>query len=238
MTTTLETFTDRKIAPINGECRVYYRVLYGNGTKEPKVSAIDVSIKSAKEDPHRFAELLTIKHILLHTGLMGDNRTGDNMAINVSSGVIKKIQKKHTSNVDTIKHGAFLQIRFSTAAISVARKFEWVDGFSGPATSMTPGDCLDKPIKTHMGELHITRHAVERFMERVSSNNIDKAWRKLSKLLVSADWTNKIPVRPLRDGRVARTTETWSLSRLGCASVDIVIIRNSNQNRIVTVLTS
>ena len=211
--TILETAVHRE--PISqNQYRVFFRVQHGE--RITIVRAIDVSIPSSQSEPYKLAELLAIKYILLHTTYVGMNRTGKELQLNVSSGAIRKTQKLQTTNTDMHLNGRFIQTRFAEAAIKVARRTDWVEEFSGKVDDITPNDCLDPPIKTHIGDIHLTRHAVERFCERMAISSIDRAWRRLSKLLTSSNWKIKKPQQPLRNGKPNRTTETWALIRDNC----------------------
>ena len=166
----------------------------------------------------------------------GMNRTGRDLELHVSNGAIKKIQKQKTTNSDLVIHGRFLQVRFSDAVIKTARKFDWVNDFNGQIEEIDSNDCTDLPVKTHVGELHLTRHAVERFSERMHIPTLDKSWRKLSKMLTKSSWSVKKPTKPLRDGKPRRTTETWQLQQGDGPAVDVVIVRSPSTSRVVTVI--
>lgn len=231
--TILETAVHREPVAYN-QYRVYFRVKHEGGASG--VRAVDVSIKAAEAEPYKLAELLAIKYLLLHTTYVGMNRTSKDLQLNVSSGAIRKTQKLQTSNTDMHLHGRFLQTRFAEAAITVARRSDWISEFNGKTIDISPEDCLDPPIKTHLGEIHLTRHAVERFCERMEISSIDRAWRLLSKLLMNAKWQVKKAQKPLRDGKPNRTTETWALIRDNSPAIDIVIVRNPRVSRVVTVI--
>lgn len=164
------------------------------------------------------------------------NRTGKDLQLHVSSGAIRKVQKQVTTNGDMVIHGRFLQVRFSDAIIKTSRSTDWVIDFGGNVTEICARECCDAPIKTHVGDLHLTRHAVERFSQRMSIPSLDRAWRRLTKLLNNSDWTCKKPSEPLRDGKAQRTTETWSVKKGESHPVDIVIVRSAKASRIVTVI--
>tara|TARA_R110001592_G_scaffold222051_1_gene477096 strand:- start:1982 stop:2692 length:711 start_codon:yes stop_codon:yes gene_type:complete len=235
MTTILQTYVDRKPVDATDQYRVYFRVTGGSG--EPSsVRSLDVNVTGPHEHPSKLAELLAIKHILLHSRFVGENRNGEGLILKVSSGCIKKIQKKHTTNADMIVHGRFLQVRFNGAVISTDRHFDWVKGFTGEVIDVSLEDCGDKPVKTHVGELHLTMHAVERFSERMAIPSIDRSWRRLAKLMTSGEWKVVKPVSPLRDGERRRTTETWAIRKGMANPVSIVIVRNASVNRVVTVM--
>lgn len=231
--TQLETAVQRE--PVQGtQYRVFYRVIHKGGTS--CVRAIDVDTKQCVDEPSKLAELLAIKYILMHTNHAGVNRSGRNLQVNVSSGAIRKAQKKQTTNPDMHIHARFLRVRFADATIKTARKSPWVQEFNGQIENVSADDCIDPPIKTHVGEIHLTRHAVERFSERMNIPTLDSSWRKLSKMLTSSKWANLKPQKPLRTGRPGRTTETWQLQNGNSPAVDVVIVRNSDVNRIVTVI--
>lgn len=231
--TILETAAQREPVSQN-QYRVFFRVQHGAGATG--VRAIDVAVASSQEEPYKLAELLAIKYLLLHTTHAGMNRTGKSLQLNVSSGAIRKTQKLQTTNTDMHLNGRFLQTRFAEATIKVARRTDWVTEFTGKVVEIKPEDCLDPPIKTHIGDIHLTRHAVERFCERMAISSIDRAWRRLSKLLTSSSWQEKKPQRSLRNGKPNRTTETWALIRDNAPAIDIVIVRNPRVSRVVTVI--
>ena len=234
MTTTLDIYTQRKPLPDSGRYRVFFRVTTKSG-EASLVRAFDVDTKSAKEEPYKFAELIALKYILLHSPYIGSNRNGEGLAIKTSIGSIKKIQKQHTNNADMIIHGRFLQIRFSGAAITTSRRINWVQDFSGETHAISVRDCGDKPVKTHVGELLITRRAIERYSERMEVPSLDRAFRSLSRLLATSTWSVVRPPEPLLNSN-KRTTETWELSKGTASTVNIVIVRSRTQNRVVTVL--
>jgi len=182
MTTLLESYVDRKPVDGKNEHRVYFRVTSGAGN-ESSVRALDVDVATAMEQPYKLAELVAIKYLLMYSPYVGENRSGDGLKINVSYGAIKKVQKLHTTNSNMVIHGRFLQVRFSGAVIGTARRYDWVKDFSGDVVDISLKDCADKPVSTHVGELHLTRHAVERFKERLDIPNVDRAWKRLTKLM-------------------------------------------------------
>lgn len=234
MTTVVETFSQK--LPVDGrnQYRVFFRVCHANGSSATR--AIDVKIDEFQEAPHKLAELLSIKWLLLHSSYAGMNRTGRDLELHVSNGAIKKVQKQKTTNGDMVVHGRFLQVRFSDAVIKTARKFDWVNDFNGRVDEINSSDCIDPPVKTHIGELHLTRHAVERFSERMHIPTLDKSWRRLSKMLTKSNWSVKKPSKPLREGKPQRTSETWQLQNGDGPAVDIVIVRSPRISRIVTVI--
>lgn len=234
MTTRIDTFAEKEPVDRKNQYRVYFKISHnGNSTG---VRAIDLAVSQHQEAPHKLAELLAIKYILLHSSYAGTNRTGRDIALHVSNGAIRKVQKMHTTNGDMVIHGRFLQVRFSDASIKTERKFNWVNDFNGKVDEIDMQECIDPPVKTHVGDLHLTRHAVERFSERMHIPTMDKSWRRLSKLLTQSKWSMKKPTKPLRDGKPQRTTETWQLQKGDGPALDIVIVRNPKISRIVTVI--
>lgn len=235
MTTILQTFVDKRPIDGNDQYRVYFRVTGGSGDPSA-VRSLDLRVPGALDSESKLAELLAIKYILLHSRYMGENRNGSDLALKVSSGCIKKIQKKHTSNADMIVHGRFLQVRFSGAKITTERNFDWVKDFNGEVIDISMDECADKAVKTHVGELHLTMHAVERFSERMAIPSIDRSWKRLAKLMTSGVWEVVKPMSPLREGELRRTTETWAVRKGMESPVNIVIVRNASVNRVVTVM--
>lgn len=231
--TILETAVQREAIASN-QYRVFFRVKHE--TRTSCVRAIDVQLTSSESEPYKLAELLALKYLTMHTGYVGMNRTGKDLQLNVSSGAIRKTQKLQTTNADMHLHGRFLQTRFAAAHIRVSRRTSWVQDFNGKVEEISLQDCLDPPIKTHVGDIHLTRHAIERFCERMDISSIDRAWRRLSKLLTSSKWEVKKAKQPLRNGKPNRTTETWALIRDNAPSIDIVIVRNPRVSRVVTVI--
>lgn len=234
MATRINTFADK--VPVNGDnqYRVFFQIKTPGSSSTTR--AIDVEINTYQEAPHKLAELLAIKYILLHTTYAGTNRTGRDLSLHVSNGAIRKVQKKQTTNGDMVVHGRFLQVRFSDASIKTERKFDWVADFNGKVEDIDMQDCIDPPVKTYVGDLHLTRHAVERFSERMHIPTMDKSWRRLSKLLTQSKWSMKKPTKALRDGKPHRTTETWELQKGEGPTIDVVIVRNPQISRIVTVI--
>jgi hypothetical protein len=88
-------------------------------------------------------------------------------------------------------------------------------------------------VETKVGEIQITRHAMERFMERIKDiHSLDKAWRKLSKILVGeTEWTML-----KKKTQAECISETWMLTRNGIKLFNVVIVRSISVNRLVTIL--
>lgn len=242
MSATLETYVNRKACIEKGLVRVFFRS-FDSGAKgdfTPTVRAIDVQVPAhILIDSHKVAELLALKYILLQSNVLGGNRTGKGLVLNVSNGAIKKAQKRTTSNKDLVKYGSFLQVKYVEASIITSRDFSWASLFNGESVMVNLNDCADAPIETPQGDVHITRHAIERYMERIGSKSLDGSFRALSKSLRRDRWELKSTPRPLKEDKKNQTTESWRIIKgFDTNDMTVVIIRHlrTNVNRIVTVM--
>lgn len=151
-----------------------------------------VTLEAPVEDPRTVAELAGLRYLLMDKEVCGQDRTGNNLAIEVSLGAIKKVLQRRSTKKHLIPWTNFLSTRFIGAKLSTGKRGSWkgnpekTDRISVARPSV---EALDVP---GIGPLVLTEHAIRRFTERQEIGRPDRAWRRLRQKLL------KTPLRPAK----------------------------------------
>ncbi len=151
----------------------------------PKSGGVITLSLAAKwtEDRPILAEVCAIHHLLCNESIHGTKRLGVNMEIEVSFGAIRKAllkgSLKKTNKGETDKqHVAlftkFLATKYFEANINVLRQDKWIDVVAMKATnySLSIDDIPAVFINTIAGNVSVSRHALNRVVERRMANEI------------------------------------------------------------------
>jgi len=153
---------------------------------------LDVSVDLDMEDKAIAAELWALRHLLLEAEVTGINRTGDNLSINVSAGAIRKLLMKKSSKKHLVSLTAWMTVRFSDAKVTVPKRklniAKIETALSEPGVLLinpesSPDDITVSPV---IGQVKISQHAVDRYIERTGVSSASRAWRSVLQL-VKAD---------------------------------------------------
>lgn len=187
---------------------------------------IDVTLgERYTEDRRILAELGAIHHLLSVEQVNGQNRLGNGLAIEVSSGAIRKavakgaLKKNDSGRTDKqhVAHFAhFLATKFFEAEVKVGKL-----PAGEPKTTRHFAITLDAPpvarMDSPLGPVIVSRHALNRFVERFAAEDLIKAgmdiidapdhkwtqaWRNLGNLLPKSERVAKMPEQEWR--RIAR----------------------------------
>lgn len=173
---------------IDGEFTVYWKTGLRRGG-ELKVDLGEQYDKLAEQQKPIAAELYAIHHLLSVKEVMGSNRSGNGLQVRVSKGAIKKLQKQRSTQHSLYSLTRFLLTRYLEAQISVEKRDDWLShSFEEYSVDNATVREIDEVINVpNIGPVVVTRHALERFVERLSDGVPKHPWKALcTKLLCSA----------------------------------------------------
>jgi hypothetical protein len=162
-----------------------YRVFWRVGGR---IGVIEITLEPDLElsDQATAAELAAIQHLLSDKEIMGANRTGKGVILNVSRGAIRKLKIGSSSKADLTPYAVFLNTRYHEAVIEVGKKAPWVPtaieglehvhlNVSGPRYETINTPC--------MGRVVVTKHAIEQYEDRFCEGDLSRTWVSLTKRL-------------------------------------------------------
>jgi hypothetical protein len=139
-----------------------------------RIKALDVRLALTCQDPQAAAEAVAIRYLLGEANIFNDNRTGINLKIVVSKGAIKKMARQATTKLDLYEYGYPILTRYGEAEISVSKDRSW---FPEPDqlkdTPVIDGEAMrgiEKIDSAGMGNVAVTRHALERYREHCGTS--------------------------------------------------------------------
>jgi hypothetical protein len=146
--------------------------------------------------------------------VMGSNRSGNGLQIRVSKGAIKKLQKQRSTQHSLYSLTRFLLTRYQEAQISVEKRDDWLShSFEEYIVDNATVREIDEVINVpNIGPVVVTRHALERFVERLSDGVPKHPWKALcSKLLCSGLTKTQLPenVAIQKAKKYAQEAEFW-----------------------------
>lgn len=162
-----------------------YRVFWRVGGR---IGAIDITLDPDIElsDQATAAELVAIQHLLSDKEIMGANRTGKGVILNVSRGAIRKLKIGSSSKADLMPYAVFLNTRYHEAAIEVGKKSPWVpetiEGIELEHLNVN-GPRYEAVNTPRMGRVVVTKHAIEQYEERFCEGDLSRTWASLVKRL-------------------------------------------------------
>lgn len=159
-----------------------------NASMPSKGGTVAVALnKRYTEDRDILAELGALHHLLCVQQVHGQNRLGTGLTVEVSRGAIKKAVARgalkttdsgRTDKTHVARFAHFLATRFFGARVQVGRRPP-----GEPATALHVAITLDAPplarIDSAVGPVVISRHALNRFVERFAAADMIKAGAEL-----------------------------------------------------------
>ena len=152
-----------------------------------RIKALDVRLALTCQDPQAAAEAVAIRYLLGEANIFNDNRTGINLKIVVSKGAIKKMARQATTKLDLYEYGYPILTRYGEAEISVSKDQSW---FPEPDqlkdTPVIDGETMrgiEKIDSAGMGNVAVTRHALERYREHCGTMDMNTSWKNLHRRL-------------------------------------------------------
>lgn len=174
----MDTLSVSTCAEDDGQYATQWKWRRGNANMPSSGGTITTRV-SAKysDDQVILAELGAIHHLLCVVQVQGTNRLGNGLAIEASCGAIRKAVAKGTLKKDAAgrtdkPHVAlfsqFLATKFFEASISVVTPGRWA--LTQPRVVQNYEIVLDDPpmasIKSDAGDIVVSRHALNRFVEK------------------------------------------------------------------------
>lgn len=173
-------FTER--SPSGGDT---FDVYWTTGANTKGICRCTVTAPLAT-DKEVAAELYALQHLLEVENVLGHDRAGNSLTITVSSGAVKKLALFKSDKDHLIPWTFFLTTRFGDATIEVDKPRRndpkcWLPApDKAKLISLTAAGPLPETIYLHgVGQVELTVHAIERFLERRAAENRATAWRQL-----------------------------------------------------------
>lgn len=168
---------------------------------------------------------------------MGSNRSGNGLQIRVSKGAIKKLQKQRSTQHSLYSLTRFLLTRYQEAQISVEKRDDWLShSFEEYSVDNATVREIDEVINVpNIGPVVVTRHALERFVERLSDGAPKHPWKALcSKLLCSALTKARLPENVViqKAKKYAKEAEFWLHVE---GKINFVVVPTGSVKTLVTV---
>ncbi|MDG3030305.1 hypothetical protein QQA20_04205 [Vibrio parahaemolyticus] len=221
---------------IDGEFTVYWKTGLRRGG-ELKVDLGEQYDKLPEQQKPIAAELYAIHHLLSVKEVMGSNRSGNGLQIRVSKGAIKKLQKQRSTKNSLYSLTRFLLTRYQEAQISVEKRDDWLShSFEEYSVDNATVREIDEVINVpNIGPVVVTRHALERFVERLSDGVPKHPWKALISKLFSSSLTKAIlpeKVTLHKNQKYNKKADTW---RHNGSGMHFVFVPNGSTKTLITV---
>ncbi|EGQ7833876.1 hypothetical protein V9789_002750 [Vibrio vulnificus] len=209
---TLTTFSEKQT---DSKAYVYWRV----GTKRGGI--LDVTLGLEHSDSALIAELYAIQHLLFVELVFGrEPGSGNGYCLTVSKGAIKKLALGRSDKKYAYKYSVFLRNRMAGVTIEVSQSKDFLPVLNDSLTEVLTVDSTDIASEVHsintptMGQLKITKHAVEQYVSRLSSGKPKNPWLSLVKRLqhprlCRSLLTDKVRQHKVRKYGTADNIEEW-----------------------------
>lgn len=178
-----------KTHTIPGQQTDTYLVYWTNSTVRLG-GLLRVKVDVKVEDKAIAAELAAIQHLLEVRCVLGNNISGNaKTQLVVSSGAIRKLQRRQSDKVHLAPYANFLCTRFAACPVTVEKDTRWFRE-QLPVTEeylLVSGPRQETIRLRGLGEVSVTRHVLDRFVDRAlvdqsSDQVMQLAWKKLSRL--------------------------------------------------------
>lgn len=161
-------------------------IVYWTNSQAPK-GVLKVVVTAKLDDKLIAAELAAIQHLIEVKRVLGVNVIGSaGMQLIVSSGAIRKLQRRQSDKAHLAPYANFLTTRFAGSQINVNKDSRWLDGCSPDAVEdlLVSGARRETLPITGLGDVAVTQHVLDRFIERnlpnvASDKAAQVAWKKL-----------------------------------------------------------
>lgn len=155
-----------------------------------KNGALEVQIPFDATNVEALAELAAVRHLILEAELFNPlPRSGHGFRAVVTKGAIKKAMKGKSQITSMRKYSRFLTGRLDGIELVVDPKVKMLPDEDTPVTkvielNLEPHETISTPV---LGEVQITDHAYERWLERVEERSKDRPYDSLVRRLMSPD---------------------------------------------------
>jgi hypothetical protein len=212
---------------LESEClSVWVRLDFGEQHVTDRFFTISTPV--GLEDGGAVAELTALYHCLCVEGVFGASRSGRGLRIVVSAGVIRKLFLQRSTKVHLLPYAHFLVVRFAEACVRVEKR-PGTPEHTNNASNLEAGLGNHEVWPTCAGDLVLTRHAIERYAQKVSPEGLDRSWHRLLRLLTRGTG-NRLSVD---EGEPS--CERWRFTNQNHPPLTVVVARESLANKVVTV---
>jgi len=201
--------------------------------------AVDIKLNLDCSDKQAAAELIAIRFLLGDAHAFSKNRVGKNLRIVVSKGAIKKLSRQATQKKNLYDYGYPIFTRYAGAEIVVSKDSSWfptADELNEvPVVSGEDYNGMEKIESEQLGQVAITRHALERYAQHCDTINIDTTWKNLCRRLINTKMERlKLPERVIlhKLKRYGQEPEVWMNPE---NPLHYVFCNNSDHKILVTV---
>lgn len=226
---------------------VYWRV----GTKRKGV--LDVRMGFSTEDQEIIAELIAIRHLIMNTKVFCCTpTTGKGFQVRVSKGAIRKIVQGRSDKAFASRFASLLTGRMEGISVNVSHSMDFMISAQEAAETgqievleaagknfASPHETIETPT---IGTLSVTRHAVQRYEERLNSKSQDerlyRPWGSLFSRLRNPDLersplNDQVMHHKMRRYGKSNAVEVWS--HPSDTMRYVVVTRSDNRKVLVTV---
>lgn len=153
---------------------------------------VDVAVGEDVEDRDAVAELVAIRFLIFNKEVYGRRPlSGTGYELRVFSGVVRKLVQRKSSKKNLFSYAMYLAGPLQGITVTVEKKPADHPLYGTPTTWQSDQvDATDDEYKTphvkwktSLGELYITRHAVEQFANRLGSQNDAELSQPMNSLL-------------------------------------------------------
>jgi len=225
----------RRSADEDGSYRVFWRV-------GGRVGCINIMLEPDRplSDLDAAAELAAIQLLLSEKEVMGANRTGKGLILDVSRGAIRKLHNGTSAKKDLTPYAAFLVTRYHEAKITVAKKAPWIPDTLDEIEQddlLVDGPRYESVETPCMGRVTVTVHAIEQYEERFSEGELSRTWTSLVKRMQNAELkTVELPEKVKKHKKSQYGNRPTAVWRHPNGTLHFVVVDNPDGSRtLVTV---
>ena len=153
------------------------------GTKQ---RIVHVAVPADTVDREIIAELCALNYLIRERHLLGSDKVPKNEVVGVSRGAIKRLWNQDTEKTNLIPWGRFLFPAIGDAKIDTINSVAWTK--THEVTEEVRIECVMPsrytfPVAALNIDVALTRHAVERYMERRGTVSITNTMQSIRKIL-------------------------------------------------------
>lgn len=149
-----------------------------------KQGMVFVSVEVDVPEKAVVAELSAIHYLVEDVQLLGDNRSGANLALTVSSSLIADIKTGKSQRSHLVPFAALLTTKFLDVPTSVNRDDSWVGEGAGTRVKhlvVTEPMRVLLDVKGH-GTIGVTKHGFDQFRTRLNNVGAVDAWKEMQRI--------------------------------------------------------
>lgn len=149
-----------------------------------KQGIVYVTVNAAVDDKDVLAELCALHYLIEDVQLLGDNRSGANLQLTVSSPIIPDIQRGKSKKSHLYPFAVLLTTKFLDVPITVSKDCSWIgEGAKTRVRALAVSDVptLSLVVKGH-GTVHVRQHGFAQFRARLNHVNATDAWKEMQRV--------------------------------------------------------